>query len=151
MQLTADDARQSMQAHLTDKGTQLHQTYGPQIGWRELNGLLNDSRFVRYPCEIVFDASQLQEGEAAHVVSKGEKPEAGFRVLVHPYYATQLNRVPLLVLYQLVVVNYGEFASPDDAEVFGASALGIPREDYYRALCSLVDEIADPTDQGQAP
>lgn len=144
MQLTADDARQSMQAHLSDKGAQIQQTYGPQIGWGALIRLLSDSRFVRYPCEIVFDASDLLEGEAAHVLAKGERPEAGFRILVHPYYATQLNRVPLLVLYQLVVVNYGEFASSDDAEVFGACALGIPREDYYRALCSLVDEITDP-------
>jgi hypothetical protein len=50
--------------------------------------------------------------------------------------------VPWLALYQLVLVNYGEFASPDDAEIFGAGALGIPREDYYRALCGMAYELA---------
>ena len=44
---------------------------------------------------------------------------------VHPLFMTQLEKVPLLVLYQLVLVNYGEFASPDDAETFGAAALGL--------------------------
>lgn len=50
--------------------------------------------------------------------------------------------MPWLALYQLVLVNYGEFASTDDAEIFGASALGIPREYYYRALCEMADELA---------
>jgi hypothetical protein len=49
--------------------------------------------------------------------------------------------VPYLVLYQLVLVNYGEFASPDDAETFGASALGLEREEYYAALCRMADEV----------
>jgi len=50
--------------------------------------------------------------------------------------------VPYLVLYQLVLVNYGDFASPDDAETFGANALSITKNDYYRALCEMADEIA---------
>jgi hypothetical protein len=40
------------------------------------------------------------------------------------FFLTQLPQVPALVLYQLVLVNYGEFVSADDAETFGASALG---------------------------
>ena len=32
--------------------------------------------------------------------------------------------MPLLALYQLVLVNYGTFAGPDDAEAFDAAALG---------------------------
>jgi hypothetical protein len=50
-----------------------------------------------------------------------------------------MDRVARLVLYQLVVVNYGEFASSDDAEIFGAAALGISREMYYQALCQMAD------------
>jgi hypothetical protein len=46
------------------------------------------------------------------------------------------------VLYQLVLVNYGEFASADDAETFGAHALGLAKDDYYQALCRLADEIS---------
>ena len=54
---------------------------------------------------------------------------------------TQLPQVPWLVLYQLVLVNYGEFASPDDAETFGAAALGLDRDEYYARLCEMADQI----------
>jgi hypothetical protein len=46
-----------------------------------------------------------------------------------------------LVLYQLVLVNYGEFASPEDAESFGAAAVGLDREEYYERLCALADQL----------
>jgi hypothetical protein len=50
--------------------------------------------------------------------------------------------VPALVLYQLVLVNYGDFASPDDAEAFGAAALGISREAYYQMVCQAADDVS---------
>jgi hypothetical protein len=74
---------------------------------------------------------------------KGSQPEDGFTIYVHPHFQGQLERVPWLVLYQLVVVNYGGFASATDAEVFGAAALGIDQEQYYRGLCELADELTD--------
>ena len=61
---------------------------------------------------------------------------------VHPFFMSQLDQVPLLVLYQLVLVNYGAFAVPEDAETFGAAALGLARDEYYHALCRLADELA---------
>jgi hypothetical protein len=39
-------------------------------------------------------------------------------------------------------VNYGPFASPDDAETFGAAALGLDKDEYYARLCELADQIA---------
>jgi hypothetical protein len=61
---------------------------------------------------------------------------------VHPFFALQPERIPYLVLYQLVVVNYGEFASPDDAETFGAAVLGLSKEDYYQVLCDMADQLS---------
>lgn len=141
MQLTADDARQSLNAHVATKGAEIHAKYGPRIGWKELQHILEDRACVRYPCQIVFDAVGLQPGEFAHPVPLGERPEDGFTMYVHPLFMTDLARVPLLVLYQLVLVNYGEFASPDDAETFGAAAAGLSRDDYYAELCALADEL----------
>lgn len=140
-QLTADDAKQSLSSHVAAKGAELCEKYGPNLGWKELQLLLEDRDFVRYPCEIAFDASPLNAGEFAFPAPKGETPEAGFVIHVHPVYMLDLGRVPYLVLYQLVAVNYGAFASADDAEIFGASALGIPREEYYETLCELADRI----------
>jgi len=38
-------------------------------------------------------------------------------------------------------MHYGEFASADDAETFGASALGLSRDEYYATLGEMADEI----------
>jgi hypothetical protein len=139
--LTADDARQSLTAHMAEKGAEICAKYGPGLGWKELQQLLEDRNFVRYPCELVFDASQLNPGEFAFPVMKGGRPEDGFALHVHPFYMLQLPLVPYLVLYQLVAVNYGGFASADDAEAFGAAALGLSCDEYYAKLCELADQL----------
>lgn len=139
--LTADDARQSLNAHVASKGAEIHEKYGPHIGWKELMRILDDRACVRYPCVVAFDAGPLLQGEFAHPVARSERPEDGFTIHVHPIFMTQLSCVPQLVLYQLVSVNYGEFASPDDAEIFGANALGISKDEYYEALCNMADSI----------
>ncbi len=141
VQPAAADARHSIHAHVAALGAETHDKYGPQIGWSQLRQILRDRNCVRYPCEIAFDASGLEAGEFAHPAPKGDRPEEGFVMYVHPHFMTRLEQVPLLVLYQLVLVNYGRFASPDDAETFGAAVLGLPRDEYYAAVCALADEL----------
>ena len=141
-QLTAEDGRESLNAHVASKGEEIRAKYGPHLGWAELQRILQDRACVRYPCEIVFDPAPLRPGEFAHPVPRGETPEEGFDLFVHPYFMMHLDRIAHLALYQLVLVNYGEFASPDDAETFGASALGLSKDEYYQSLCELSDEIA---------
>jgi hypothetical protein len=141
-QLTADDAKQSLNAHVATKGAEIFEKYGPAIGWPQLLRIIVDRAVVRYPCEMTFDAAPLQAGEMAYPVPKGANPESGFRMCMHPCFMTQLEYVPYIVLYQLVLVNYGDFASADDAETFGAAALGLGREEYYRRLCQLADQPA---------
>ena len=139
--LTVEDAKPFVTNHAAVKGTEIYQKYGPQIGWHELLQILEDRTCCRYPCKVVFDCTQLQAGEFAYPAPTGQRPDDGFAMHVHPHFAAQLERVPYLVLYQLAVVNYGEFAAPEDAEIFGANALGIPRDLYYEALCAMADEI----------
>ena len=138
--LTADDARQSLTGHVALKGAEVREKYGPLIGWNELLRILDDRTVCRYPCKIVFDAGPLQAGEFACPVQKGERPEGGFTIFVHPRFMTEQERVPYPVLYYLVQVNYGDFAAADDAETFGAEALGLSRDEYYQALCQMADE-----------
>ncbi len=130
-----------MSAHAAARGADLLEKYGPHIGWSQLDRILHDRSVVRYPCEIVFDSTPLQPGELAYPKARGEKPEDGFVLHIHPLFLTQLDRVPPLALYQLVVVNYGEFASPEDAEIFGATALGISQEQYYAELCKMAELV----------
>jgi hypothetical protein len=143
IQLTADDARQSLTGHVEAKGIEIFLKYGPQLGWTDLPRLLADRVYVRYPCEIVFDAAPLLPGEFAQPVPKTERPEDGFTMYVHPLYMTQLDQVPALVLYQLVALNYGGFASADDAEMFGAAALGLTRDEYYDRICELAGQLGE--------
>ncbi len=145
--LRPEDARQSLTAHVAEKGAEIHEKYGPHIGWHQLLRILEDRACVRYPCAIAFEESELQPGEFAHPVPNGEKPEDGFTMHVHPFFMTQLEQVPALVLYQLVLVNYGAFASADDAETFGAAALGLTKDQYYARLCELADQLAGPQSQ----
>jgi len=140
-QLTVDDAKQSLSAHVADKGVTIYLHYGPEITWSKLMVLLEDRTLVRYPCEIVFDAEDLLDGEFAHAVQKGEHPEEGFVIYVHPFFSIEPELVPALVLYHLVVVNYGPFASSEDAENFGAAALGLTRDEYYDILCDAADQL----------
>ena len=147
-QLTATDAKLSLNAHVAAQGAAIFEKYGPTIGWTELQAILKDRACVRYPCELVFDSARLNPGEFAFPEPKGGIPEEGFILFVHPVYMTQLGMVPHLALYQLVTVNYGEFASAEDAETFASHALGLPREEYYQTLCGLADELGTGIDPG---
>ena len=140
-QLTVNDFQQSLNGHVAVKGDEIQQKYGPHIGWHELLKILGDRSLVRYPCQITFDPAQLNPGEFAHPICNGDRPEDGFTIYVHPFFSLQLTHVPYLVLYQLVLVNYGEFASAEDAETFGSHALGISKEDYYKTLYDLADQL----------
>jgi hypothetical protein len=147
-QLTADDAKQSLTAHVASKGAEIFAKYGPRIGWNELQAILSDRSCVRYPCTLDYDESGLQPGEFAYAEPNGELPENGFTLHVHPIFSMRPAMIPHLALYHLVTVNYGEFASSDDAETFAAAALGLDRELYYQSLCTLADEITGEVEPG---
>ena len=136
------EARLSLTEHVATRAQEIRAKYGPDIGWSQLKRILEDRECVRYPCVLAFDAEPLLEGECAFALPLGDKPEDGFRLCVHPYFSVDPSRVPLLALYQAVAINYGAFASANDAEVFGATVLGMAQEDYYEALCSMADEIS---------
>ena len=137
----AAEIRESLSAEITAKATAIRQKYGPEIGWSQLQRLLDDRECAPFPCEIRFDADPLLPGEFAHPVPKGTSREQGYIIYVHPFFAAELGRVPYLVLHQLVLINYGDSATADDAEVFGSLALGLSKEDYFQALCELSGQI----------
>ncbi len=43
-QLTAEDARQSLRDHVATEGQEVRAKFGPQLGWGELNRLLEDRK-----------------------------------------------------------------------------------------------------------
>jgi len=136
-----ESAHQRICAELAEKAVELRQKYGPEIDWEKLQQLLNDPQFAPFPCEICFDARPLLPGEFSHTVARGLNREDGYIIYLHPQYASQIHSIPYLVLHQLVLINYGGLATADDAENFGALALGLSKEDYYEALCRLSGQL----------
>jgi hypothetical protein len=41
------------------------------------------------------------------------------------------------------VINYGSIVETPEAELYGATLLGLEVEAYYQALCELADAMAD--------
>lgn len=106
--------------------------------------LLADGRFCRFPTRVVFDAAGLEPGELAAAEQVGDHPRDGYVIRVHPRFESRALLLPLIVAYQLVVVNYGEIATREEAEIFGATLLGLPIDDYYETLCLAADSLAKP-------
>lgn len=136
--------RPSLQVHAAAKGAELRARHPALANATALAALLGDRDFVRYPCVLRFDAGPLLPGECAYALPLGERPEDGFAICVHPHFGGDWARVVPLVLYQVAAVNYGVFAAPADAEAFGAGALGLDVDSYYRILCELSDELYPP-------
>ena len=136
--LQGDDVHQLLTADLEAKAAAIRRRYGPEIGWEQLQQLLQDPEVTLLPCEIRFDAAPLLPGEFGHTIATGQ----GFIIYLHPQFAADKSRLPYLVLHQLVLANYGDVATAEDAENFGALALGLSREAYYRALCEMSGQIS---------
>lgn len=139
--LTEEDGRQSLHDHIVDKATASRIKYGLYIDADAMVKMLNDREVVRYPTELRFDAAPLIPGEFAQALPLGDRPQDGFCLFVHPWFERQKEIWPLLLAYHVVRVNYGEVAGSDEAELFGATLLGLDIQTYYQALCELADSI----------
>ena len=139
--LTVEDGKRALRDHVIEKGIELNEKYGPIIEYNSLEQILKDQDFARFPTEMVFDSSRLDSGMFGICVPNENNEEGGYTIYIHEFFKDKLGYVPMLVLYHMVSVNYGEFATFEEAEFFGASALGIEREEYYQTLCDLADQI----------
>jgi hypothetical protein len=137
--LTLEDGQEALRTHVVDCAVTIRELYGPAVTPEALQKILADDRCVRFPTRIVFDDEPLGEGMFA--VARPVGDESSWEVIVHPAFEDRPIYLPALVLYHLVTVNYGEFASYEDAEVFGATVLGMDQEAYYQLLCRLADEL----------
>lgn len=141
LKLTLEDGRRAAGAHALERGHQLRLKYGNFIDPLILNKILMDRDFVRYPTCIEFSNRPLEEGMFGYAERIGEKASDGYIIFIHPYFKNRPGDLPALVLYHLVTVNYGEFATYNEAEEFGSSAMGLSKEEYYQTICRLADSI----------
>lgn len=140
--LTAEDGRKAFAHHVIEKALALREKYGPVINEGVLRAILNDRDFVRYPTRVEFDASKIEPGFFACVEAVSGSPTNEHIIFLHESLRGRPEDIANTLLYQLVVVNYGEIATREEAELFGSTALGLTQEEYYRKLCCLTDEIS---------
>lgn len=139
--LSLEDGQIALRDHIIEKGLEIREKYGPEIDDIVLLDILSDDEFIRFPTRVEFNTSRVDEGLFAVADPIEDSPQRGYIIYVHEFFKDKTEFLPALVLYHLVTVNYGDFASHEDAEIFGATVLGMDKEDYYQLLCNLTDMI----------
>jgi hypothetical protein len=142
--LTEHDGRAALRDHVEQKAMDARLSHGLYIDAEQMMRILDDRTVVRYPVGVRFDAAPLEPGEFAFPAPLGDSPAAGYCLFIHPRFEDQPDTWPLLIAYHIPSINYGEIVAHEDAELFGATLLGLEPAEYYRALCELTDSI--PTD-----
>lgn len=141
-QLTGEDGRGALRDHVIGRALEARSRHGTIDSLEDFLRVLEDRQVVRYPTTVEFHAGPLQAGEFAYACQLGDEPSRGFCIYVHPHFRQRREALPLLIAYHLVRVNYGEIATHEEAELFGATLLGLDVDDYYHAVCDLADEIS---------
>lgn len=137
----------ALRDHAVERAAAARERYGPVIDWSTFLELLEDPAVTRFPTTVEFDAAPLERGEFAHVEPAGDTPSQGFRLFVHPRLREREDVLPLAAAYHVVRVNYGDVATRVEAELFGATLLGLDVDRYYESLVSLSDELAEEEDR----
>ena len=138
---TARDGQEALRDHLIEKALLARSRYGPAIDSRAMRRLLADSEIVRFPAEIAFDAAPLRAGEFAWAMPRGDAPAAGFTLVIHPHFRDRPEVLPYLAAYHVPSICYLDIATHEEAELFGATLLGLDVDVYYERLCALADGI----------
>jgi hypothetical protein len=139
---TEEDGRRALLEHARERGSWIHENFGPKLTDEVLLEALKNTSVARYPVKISYGGCDIPEDTFGICELQGDNPAQGYSIQLHSYYKDRQDCLAPLVLYLLVKVNYGEAADSEVAEHFGAAALGIPVDDYYEDLCRMVDCLA---------
>lgn len=127
--------------HAAEKGKEIRARYGPKIDYPVLLRILEDRKSMRHPVEIRFTTDGIEPGLFATTALASKDPSDGYVISLHEHFRDRPDVLPALILYQSVIVNYGDLATAMDAEIFGAEVLGMDREDYYSLIADLTDSV----------
>ncbi|MCG7984143.1 MAG: hypothetical protein JAY90_15505 [Candidatus Thiodiazotropha lotti] len=127
--------------HAREKAEEIRGRYDRVIDYQTVLKMLEDRKSVRYPVELRFVSEGIEPGMFARTEPVSENPEDGYTIMLHNSFENRHDDLPMLILYQLVLVNYGDLATANDAEIFGATMLGLDRDTYYKNVAALVDDI----------
>ncbi|MBC8202013.1 MAG: hypothetical protein H8E86_08195 [Planctomycetes bacterium] len=134
-----EHARQVLRDHITMIAKRSFEKYGPAITMDVMERVLADRDIIRRETTWRFDNSILEAGEFAMAVAQGDS----YVIAVHDLFKENQESLPWVIAYHLATVNYGEHViESDEAELFGASLLGMDVEEYYEKICLIIDNLA---------
>ncbi len=140
-QPSVEETQHSLRDHIVTRATEARLKRGGFFDREIITQMLDDRSVVRYPVGIRFDAEPLRTGEFACLEALGSHPKEGFCLFIHPSFEQVDDLIPFLVAYYIPAVNYGDIATHVEAELFGATLLGLDAEEYYKILCSVADSV----------
>ncbi len=127
--------------HAVEKAKEIRARYGSPIDYQAVLRMFDDRKATRYPVQLQFVDQGIEPGLFARTAPISEDPDAGYLISMHAKLAGREDILPGLILYQLVLVNYGDLATANDAELFGATLLDMERDDYYAQIVEITDAL----------
>ncbi len=127
--------------HAIEKAADIRARYGPVIDFPTVLRILEDRRCIRYPVEIRFVSEGIEPGLFAKTEANSDDPADGYVISLHLHFKDRPEALPALILYQSVLINYGDIATAADAELFGSGVLGLDRDAYYAQIADLTDSV----------
>lgn len=132
---------ESLREHLTAQAVVAHQKYGP-LSLGKLDAFLNDPACLRHPTRLVFEIGEMALHQFAQPERDFRHPDRDARVL---YLRPQLQGRPELIIpavaYMVPVINYGDIINDEHCLLYGATLLGLLREEFYRQVCAVADFV----------
>ncbi len=134
-----EHARQVLRDHITMIAKRSVEKYGHATTLKVMEKVLADKDIIRREAAWRFDTSLLQEGEFAMAVPQDDS----YIIAVHDSFKDKSDVLPCIIAYHLATVNYGEnVVESTEAELFGASLLGLEIDDYYERICEIADSFS---------
>ena len=127
--------------HAVEKAKAIRAQYGDPIDYQAILRMFDDRKATRYPVRLQFVDEGIEPGMFARTEPLSDNLDDGYLISMHTGLEGREDILPPLILYQLVLVNYGDLATANDAELFGATLLGMERDDYYQLICTITDSL----------
>ena len=133
-----EEGQEALKNHIREKALAARAKAGGRVDADTIIRFLEDPAVVRFPTELRFSKDYLKPGEFAYA----EPIDGGSRryvLWIHPFFEPRPEVWPLLIAYHITTINYGSIVTHEEAELYGATLLGMDIDDYYQTLCDLVD------------
>ena len=140
---TEEDGYEALRQHIVERALLCRERYGHDIDWPTLKRILEDRDFVRFPVHVRFADEPLMRGEFANPSPFGDRAAEGFELCIRPCFKDDEASLVPLVLYHIPSINYLDIATNVEAELFGATMLGIEVEQYYARVCAVADRMPE--------